>query len=86
MSLDAGSGKFLFQREIHGDDEVTAVEDVEDFVPPLTFYVSSEMPDTLALVRFSARDEESGIMIVNEDVYRRLQTNWSDSKAMSTTV
>ena len=35
----------------------------------LTFYVSSEMPDTLALVRYSARDEESGILIVNEDRY-----------------
>ena len=66
-----GSGEFPFQREIHDDDEVTTEGDVEDFVPTvLTFYVSSEMPDTLALVRYSTRDEESGIMLVNEDVYR----------------
>ena len=65
-----GSSEFPFQREIHDDDEVAADEDVEDFVPTvLTFYVSSEMPDTLALVRFTAQDEDSGIMLVSEDHY-----------------
>ena len=65
-----GSSEFPFQREIHDDDEVEDSDAMEEFVPTvLTFYVSSEMPDTLALVRFCARDEESGIMLVNEDRY-----------------
>ena len=66
-----GSSEFPFQRQVHGDDEVEDSDgSMEEFVPTvLTFYVSSEMPDTLALVRFSAWDEESGIMLVNEDRY-----------------
>ena len=64
------SGEVPFDAEIH-DDEEAATGEVRELVPTiLTFYVSSEMPDTLALVRYSALDDESGIMIVNEDVYR----------------
>ena len=65
-----GSSEVPFDGEIH-DDEEAATGEVSEFVPTvLTFYVSSEMPDTLALVRYSALDDASGIMIVNEDVYR----------------
>ena len=80
-----GSGELTFQGESH-DEEDAADEDVEEFVPTvLTFYASSEMPDTLALVRYSAKDEESGIILINEDRYRetpdelaRLETDVHD--------
>ena len=67
------SGEIPFQGEIHDDDEEDDAwaEDMIEPVPTvLTFYASSEIPDTLALVRFSAQDPESDIMLVSEDHYK----------------
>ena len=68
-----GSSELTLQREVHDevDDEGDLVAVEEEFVPTvLTFYVASEMPDTLAIARYTALDEESQIMLVNEDVYK----------------
>lgn len=68
------SGEFPFEAEIHDDDEGDDDAWAEDVIEPvptvLTFYASSEIPDTLALVRFSAQDPESDIMLVSEDHYK----------------
>lgn len=66
------SGEVSFEGEIHDDEEDDAwAEDLMEPVPTvLTFYASSEIPDTLALVRFTAQDPESDIMLVSEDHYK----------------
>ena len=47
-------------------------EDLMEPVPNRTdvSMASSEIPDTLALVRFTAQDPESDIMLVSEDHYK----------------
>ena len=82
-----GSGEFPFQRQIHDDDEVTAEGDVEDFVPTvLTFYVSSEMPDTLALVQvLRQRTRKVASCSSARTTTARLPMSWSALNQMSMT-
>ena len=62
-------GKFPFQTESHDDDEEWINEEEIEVPTYLHFYCTSEIPDCLAVVRFTLWDD-LGVAAVTEEVYK----------------